>query len=299
VLVVALVPAAGSGSRLGGPLPKPFVLLRGRPLLAHTLYRLEQVPIIEGIVVVVAPDFLDACRREVIAPACLRKVIAVVPGGADRQASVAAGLAALPAWAEVVLVHDGARPLVPVSIVEAVARAAAAEGAALAAVRPKDTVKLDDGGRDTAAAGVPPAAAGKTTPGRDPGQGEAHEAVSLPRRALDDPRDSGGYPAGRPGADSSAPWPRVAATLDRSRLWLAQTPQGFRVALLREAHARAAAEGVEATDDAHLVERLGHPVVLVPGSYRNLKVTTREDLLVAEALLAEEALAERGGEAEP
>ncbi len=245
MLAVALVPAAGSGSRLGGPLPKPFVLLHGRPLLAHTLHRLERVPIIKGIVVVVAPDSLDACRREIIAPARLRKVIAVVPGGADRQASVAAGLAALPAWAEVVLVHDGARPLVPVPVVEAVALAAAAEGAALAAVRPKDTVKLDDGGRS-----VPPTF-------------------------------------------------RVAATLDRSRLWLAQTPQGFRVGLLREAHARAAAAGIEATDDAHLVERLGHPVVLVPGSYRNLKVTTREDLLVAEALLAEEARAERGGEGEP
>ncbi len=164
-----------------------------------------------------------------IEPARLRKVLAVVEGGTERQASVAAGLSALPPWADVVLVHDGARPLVPPALVEAVARAAAAEGAALAAVRPKDTVKLDDG------------------------RG------------------------------------RVQATPDRSRLWLAQTPQAFRVDWLREAHARAAAEGVDATDDAALVERLGRPVVIVPGSYRNLKVTTAEDVRVAEAWLAEEA----------
>lgn len=233
--VVALVPAAGSGSRLGGPLPKPFVPIAGRPLLAHTLLRLEAVSSIEGIVVVVAPGLVDACRLRVIEPARLRKVLAVVEGGAERQTSVSAGLAALPSWAEVVLVHDGARPLVPPWLIEAVARAAAAEGAALAAVRPKDTVKMDDGGG------------------------------------------------------------RVQATLDRTRLWLAQTPQGFRVAWLREAHARAAAEGAGATDDAALVERLGRPVVLVPGSYRNLKVTTAEDLRVAEVWLAEEAELAAGG----
>lgn len=199
---------------------------------------------VDGIVVVVAPDRVEACQREVIAPARLGKVLSVVAGGARRQASVAAGLAALPAWADLVLVHDGVRPLVPVTVVEAVARAAAEQGAALAAVRPKDTVKLDDG--------------------------------SL----------------------QGGPALRVQATLDRSRLWLAQTPQGFRVALLREAHARAAAAGIEATDDAHLVEQLGYPVVLVPGSDRNLKVTTREDLVLAEALLEEEAAAERArGEA--
>ncbi len=224
VRVVALVPAAGSGSRLGSARPKPFVPLAGRPLLAHTLARLERVPLVEAIVVVVAEDQVEACRSEVIRPFGLARVAAVVPGGAERQDSVRAGLAALPDWADVVLVHDGARPLVPPEVVEAVARAAAASGAATAAVRPKDTVR-DDAGR----------------------------------------------------------------TLDRARLWLVQTPQGFRPALLREAHVRAAADGHTGTDDASLVERLGRAVAVVPGSYRNLKITTREDLAVAEALLAEEA----------
>ncbi|HEY8367696.1 MAG TPA: 2-C-methyl-D-erythritol 4-phosphate cytidylyltransferase [Thermodesulfobacteriota bacterium] len=220
---VALVPAAGSGSRLGLALPKPFVPLAGRPILAHTLARLEAVPLVEAVVVVAAEGEIETCRGVVRATG-LDRVAAVVPGGAERQDSVRSGLAALPAWADLVLVHDAARPLVPAEVVEAVAREAFASGAATAAVRPKDTVRDDDG-----------------------------------------------------------------RTLDRRRLWLVQTPQGFRRDLLVEAHAAAAADGYVGTDDASLVERLGHPVAVVPGSYRNVKITTREDLVVAEALLAEEA----------
>lgn len=77
----------------------------------------------------------------------------------------------------------------------------------------------------------------------------------------------------------------VLETLSRHHLWLAQTPQTFRVALIREAHARALAEGVVVTDDAALLEHWGQVVKIVPGSYRNFKITTPEDLLVAEALL--------------
>lgn len=78
---------------------------------------------------------------------------------------------------------------------------------------------------------------------------------------------------------------RVTRTVPRERLWAAQTPQGFPRRLLDEAHARARAEGVAATDDAMLLERLGARVVIVPGSRRNLKVTTDEDFLLAERLL--------------
>lgn len=74
-------------------------------------------------------------------------------------------------------------------------------------------------------------------------------------------------------------------TVDRRALWLAQTPQAFSVGLLREAHAQARAAGSEATDDAALVEALGHPVRVVPGSLVNFKITTREDLLLARALV--------------
>jgi 2-C-methyl-D-erythritol 4-phosphate cytidylyltransferase len=78
----------------------------------------------------------------------------------------------------------------------------------------------------------------------------------------------------------------LAGTVDRRSLWLAQTPQAFSVGLLREAHARARAAGLEATDDAALVEALGHPVRVVPGSRLNFKITTREDLALARSLVA-------------
>ncbi|GBC82366.1 2-C-methyl-D-erythritol 4-phosphate cytidylyltransferase [bacterium HR10] len=78
---------------------------------------------------------------------------------------------------------------------------------------------------------------------------------------------------------------RIVATLDRRRLYLAQTPQAFRATILREAYERAMREGIVATDDAALVERCGWPVVIVEGSVRNLKITWPEDLFIAEALL--------------
>ncbi len=84
---------------------------------------------------------------------------------------------------------------------------------------------------------------------------------------------------------------RVVETLDRSTLWQAQTPQAFRIDVLRRAHESAAREAVEATDDSALVERLGLPVSVVRGDPWNLKVTERDDLGVAEALLRERALA--------
>ena len=77
---------------------------------------------------------------------------------------------------------------------------------------------------------------------------------------------------------------RVEATLDRSELWAAQTPQAFRVDLLREAHEKARRDGVVGTDDAMLVERLGHPVRVVRGLAENVKITTPEDLRRARAL---------------
>ena len=78
----------------------------------------------------------------------------------------------------------------------------------------------------------------------------------------------------------------IARTVDRSRLWLAQTPQAFRRALLEEAHQKALVAGFQATDDAQLVERLGYPVAIVEGSVENLKITRPEDLSIGEAILA-------------
>jgi 2-C-methyl-D-erythritol 4-phosphate cytidylyltransferase len=78
----------------------------------------------------------------------------------------------------------------------------------------------------------------------------------------------------------------VAKTLSREGVWQAQTPQAFDLELIRKAHQKALDESVQGTDDAALVERLGYPVRLVDGSRRNIKVTTPEDLVLAEAFLS-------------
>lgn len=78
----------------------------------------------------------------------------------------------------------------------------------------------------------------------------------------------------------------LVGTPDRQRLWQAQTPQAFRFAVIREAHERAEREGFRGTDDAALVERLGGSVAMIEGSYRNIKITTPEDLILARAFLA-------------
>ena len=88
----------------------------------------------------------------------------------------------------------------------------------------------------------------------------------------------------------------VTDTLSRDDIWYAQTPQGFRADLLRDAHARAEAEGIDATDDAMLVERCGHAIQVVQSSSTNIKITTPADLALARALVqAEQAGAETGG----
>ncbi len=87
----------------------------------------------------------------------------------------------------------------------------------------------------------------------------------------------------------------IERTVDRRPLWLAQTPQAFRREWLEEAHRKAQAEGLEATDDAYLIEQLGRPVAVVEGSGENIKVTRPEDMIIGEAILASrQATAEKG-----
>jgi 2-C-methyl-D-erythritol 4-phosphate cytidylyltransferase len=222
--VTAIVPAAGSGVRLGGIVPKQYLLLAGLPLLAWTLKGLAASRRVDCVILVAPPGQEARCRSEVLEP-CNLTVDHVAPGGADRQASVYAGLASAPADTELVLVHDGARPLVTGAIVRAALDAAEADGGAVVAIPVTDTIKAAD-------------------------------------------------------AES---W--VAETLPRGRLWAAQTPQVFRASWLRRAHERALLDGFRGTDDSVLVERLGYPVRLVPGSPENIKVTTMADLAQAEQIL--------------
>ncbi|MQY13096.1 2-C-methyl-D-erythritol 4-phosphate cytidylyltransferase [Streptomyces sp. RB5] len=229
----AVIPAAGRGVRLGPGAPKALRALNGTPMLVHAVRAMARARAVSLVVVVAPPE--DAAVAEVralCADVTSGADVVVVAGGDTRQESVARGLAALPADVDVVLVHDAARPLVPVDTVEAVAAAVRAGAPAVVPALPlADTVKQ--------IAAAPPG----------------------------DPEP-------------------VVATPDRSLLRAVQTPQGFDRAVLAAAHEKITVAGDGATDDAGMVERLGEPVVLIPGHEEAFKVTRPLDLVLAEAVLA-------------
>jgi 2-C-methyl-D-erythritol 4-phosphate cytidylyltransferase len=227
--VAAVIPAAGLGRRMQQDTPKTYLHLAGKPILIHTLEVFERVPEVHEVLVVVHPEDLEFCQEEVIDAYPLKKVLRLVPGGKERQDSVYHALKVL--WKQakeldIILVHDGVRPLVdPVQVGKVVA-AARRYGGAILGIPCQDTLK-------------------RVNP-----KGE------------------------------------VLGTVDRRELWQIQTPQAFRAALLWRAYQQAMERGFYATDEAALVEALGESVVVVPGSPLNLKITTPDDLKIAEAILA-------------
>ncbi|ABO48736.1 2-C-methyl-D-erythritol 4-phosphate cytidylyltransferase [Desulforamulus reducens MI-1] len=223
--IVAVIPAAGMGSRMGTEVKKQYLKLQDRPILAHTIDALEQVPDITGIVLVVSPGEETLCQELILKGNLFNKIMAVVPGGDHRQTSVYHGLCSLPGDTELVVIHDGARPLVQRAEISHIIKEARRVGAAALAVPVKDTVKLVN---------------------------------------------DQGY---------------VIATPNREKLWAVQTPQVFNYELILKAHQDAREKGVYATDDCALVEALGQPVKLVQGSYENIKITTPEDMVMAQAFL--------------
>lgn len=223
-----LIAAAGSGRRMGADCNKLLLPLAGRPVLAWTLEAALACPAIAWIGLVGQPH--DAAAIEaIVAAAQPARPVVWIEGGSTRQESVSRGLAGLPAGAEAVLIHDGARCLVEPALLAASAAAleqAIPAGAGIVAATPvTDTIKEVEGGT-------------------------------------------------------------ICATPDRSRLWAAQTPQGFGVEQLRRAHATARSEGWEVTDDAALYERLGWSVRVLEAPPSNIKLTTAFDLTIAEAVLA-------------
>ncbi len=222
----AIVPAAGTGSRLGGDIPKQYLEIGARSVLECSLAPLLAAAWIDEVIVAVAPgdrrvpERLRASARLRIEPV----------GGATRRDTVLNALATLSGsdddW---VLVHDAARPGLDGAALERL-RAALADSpvGGLLALPVADTLKR-----------------------AQPGGGAV---------------------------------PTVAATVARDGMWLAQTPQMFRLGLLREALFATPL----ATDEASALEALGHHPVLVPGSLRNFKVTTSDDLVAMRQLLDKE-----------
>jgi len=222
---IAIIAAAGAGTRMASDRPKQFLLLAGTPVIFHTLKVFEQCDSIDEVIVVL-PAEESAGFLSLAGKFGVRKLTRVVPGGVTRADSVKRGLMAIrSATAEIVAVHDGVRPFVTVEEIDATVAAAKADGAAILVARVTDTIKqvADEG---------------------------------------------------------------VVKTLDRGVLRRALTPQCFRYELLREAYNHADVNDPSLTDESALVEQLGKRVSIVEGSTRNIKITTAEDLAIAEAILA-------------
>lgn len=141
---VAIIPAAGAGTRMGINRSKQYMDLDGRPLLAVTLERFQDCRAIESIILVVPSNDVDYCRKEIIDQYHLKKVQRVVAGGKRRQDSVRLGIEASEGNYELVLIHDGVRPFVNPSLIEKVVKAASKERAVITALPAQDTVKKVD-----------------------------------------------------------------------------------------------------------------------------------------------------------
>jgi 2-C-methyl-D-erythritol 4-phosphate cytidylyltransferase len=145
--VVAVIPAAGLGTRMGGKTPKQYLSLGGLPLLVYSLQVFEHLEIIREVILSVPASDLEYCWREIVKPFGLQKVTQVVAGGTRRQDSVRNGLEAISNTPDGVLVHDGVRPFIDQKVVRNVIHCAGQTGAAVVAMPIHDTVKrVDPGG---------------------------------------------------------------------------------------------------------------------------------------------------------
>jgi len=142
--VVAVVPAAGQGTRMGGATRKQYLTLSGIPLLVLSLKVLQRIPSIREIILSVPEDDRDYCWREIVKPFELGKVTQIVVGGQRRQDSVRNGLFAISDPPDLVLVHDGVRPFIHDDIVGNSISCAEQTGAAVVAMPIHDTVKRID-----------------------------------------------------------------------------------------------------------------------------------------------------------
>jgi len=217
-----VLPAAGSGKRMGAGQNKLFLELLGKPILIHTLEVFEQDGNCTGIWLAVKPEE-RVFIQEMLANYGISKVKGLPDGGVERQHSVHSCMKEME-QVDIVLVHDAARPFITHTIIANLVQSAHNFGAAIAGVRAKDTMK------------------------------KVRDGI-------------------------------IEETVDRESLWMIQTPQAFRFGLIVEAEDVAEKVGFLGTDEAMLVERLGHAVHIVESTYENVKMTTKEDLLFGEAIL--------------
>ncbi len=138
---IAIIPAAGFGVRMKTDVPKQFLKLEEKPILAVTLEKFNECALIDGIILVVPTDDRKYCTEEIVKKYNLKKVLKVIPGGARRQDSVRAGIKAIESECDNVLIHDGVRPFVSQELITASISAVKKDHAVITALPAKDTVK--------------------------------------------------------------------------------------------------------------------------------------------------------------
>lgn len=220
--VTAIIPAAGTGSRYSTNRNKLLETFCGKPVIAHTLAVIAASEYIENIIICTSGELMQDIK-DIIKEFNIPKIKKVIKGGETRQESVYNGLLESNN-ADIVLIHDAARPLVSLDIINKCIETALSKKNNIAAVRVKDTIK------------------------------KADKVSSL-----------------------------ITETVDRSTLWSVQTPQVFVYKEILEAHEKL--RGCSYTDDSGMIEELGKNVFISTGSYENIKITTSEDLLLAEMIV--------------
>ena len=217
-----IIVAGGSGTRMGGEIPKQFLLLNGKPILMHTLDAfITYSKNIKIILVLPEPQISkwDSLCRDYD----YSSVHQIVTGGDTRFQSVKNGLASINADNALVAVHDGVRPLISNEVIANTFEAAEEFGSGIAAVPLKDSIRKTEGIQNKA--------------------------------------------------------------VDRNQFWAIQTPQTFNLASIKKAYETVFSTSF--TDDATVMEKDGNSIHLVNGDYKNIKITTKEDLIIAAAFLQE------------
>lgn len=213
----AIIVGAGQGIRMKTQIPKPYLEIKGIPIIALTLKVFNNFPAIKEIVIVTQKERIEYCKKEIVEKYKFHKVKDVVAGGQKRQDSVKAGLGLVNS--EFVFIQDAVRPFVGIDLINRLIQGSKKYDAVIPGVSARDTIKKVINGV-------------------------------------------------------------VEQTLPREQIYEIQTPQLFRTAILKKAYDMAYSEGFYGTDDAMLVERLGIKVKVVEGSKYNIKITTKEDLML-------------------
>ncbi len=220
----AILPAAGSGKRMGKDIKKQFLKLNGKEIIVYTIEKFEQCNEVDEIIIVTTEETIPFLW-EIVKREGFQKVVAIVKGGTERQHSVYAGICAVSEKTDFVIVHDGVRPFVAIEDISKTIEIAKQKGACVLGVKTKDTIKICD---------------------------EENKIIQTPKRDF---------------------------------VWCIQTPQVFKKSLLLKAFEKANKTGFVGTDESVLIEQMGFDVFVEEGHYDNIKITTAEDMMIAEAFV--------------